>query len=360
MDENSQNPTPAAPAADPTPTPPANPEGGTQPASPAPAQPPTAPPVPKTIDPVDPNKPAEPAPATPPAEPKPGEQQPAGDGTQPAEPAPADPNAPEGGDGGEDDDPTIANIMTPPEKDDITEGIEKRGTENLPGGVNPDGTVDPLTYAYNQLPEISVMGKVGNGKVQEFKIRTADDLPDGFKYADAKAQTLAAESINQNMNIAREAYQEANQWNSSRQAKIAFQKQAAAQTAEINRLQEEGRIPKFTKKPGDKGFAEDPGAQRAQEVLDFMNKNNAQVKKDGVGQEITSFEFALTLLEAQEAKASTAARTNGINDARNDITGSVSGGSGANPPAGAGDGQRIHRSTQDAVQAGLRRAGKLN
>ncbi len=344
MDPNSQTPAPAAPAADATP--PATPPAGDS-TPPAGDQQPTAPPVPKTIDPVDHNQPATPPEGdTPPAgdQPPEGDTPPEGDGQQPPE--------------GDDEDPTIASLLDTPEKDDIQQQIDERGTENLPSGVNPDGTVDPLLYAYNQLPEIKVMGKVGNGKVQEVTIRTADDLPDGFRYADARQQTLATQAIAQNMNIAREAIGEAQQWNAQRQGQLAFQQRAAAQTKEIEQLQESGRIPKFTKKPGDKDFANDPGAQRAQQVLDFMNAHNKKVAESGVGQEITSIEFGLTLLEAQEKTQSDNERMGGMQERRNNINSSVSGGSSA-PAAPSGDAQRIHRSTQAAVQAGLRRAGKL-
>lgn len=333
----------------PTPT-----DGGATPAAPAPAADPVAPatpapadpaPAPKTIDPVDHSKPTEPAA---PAEP----DAPAADPANPDEPAPdAAPAA------DDDSDPTIDGIIGDQEPDELGEQINKL-EGNLPSGVNPDGTIDPLVYAYETIPTIQVRGKVGNGKVETYEIKTADDLPDGFRYADAKEQSKALSAIQENVNLAKEAINDANTHNANRTAQLAKQQTQVAQKGEIEKLQESGRLPKFSMKPTDKGFMDTPEAQRAQEVLTFMAETNKAYKDAGVNQEITSVTVALDLLEAKEAREGRDARMGTISDTRNGINTKInSGNSGNSAPQSPTSGQTVHKNIQAAIAAGAKRAG---
>lgn len=329
----------------PTPT-----DGGATPAVPAPAEPvaPVTPapadptPAPKTIDPVDHSKPADPAPEATPA---------------PADPANPDPAAtpPEGDDDA--GDPTIDAIAGDQPADDLGEQINKL-EGNLPSGVNPDGTIDPLIYAYEQIPTIQVKGKVGNGKVETYEIKTADDLPDNFRYADAKEQSKALTALQENVNLAKEAINDANTHNANRTAQLTRQQTHVAQKNELEKLQESGRLPKFTMKPTDTGFMETPEAKRAQEVLSFMAETNKAYKDAGVNQEITSVTVALDLLEAKEAREGRDARMGVINDTRTEINSKVNGGnSGGGTPQSSTSGQTVHKDIQAAIAAGAKRTG---
>jgi len=329
----------APPAGDPTPPPAGDPT--------PPVVPPTTPPAttpPATTPPVDPNAP--PADPTPPVDPN---------------APPVDPNAPPAGD--DDDDPdadTVASAFGEQETDTIGEQINKTiqaNGGNLPMGVNPNGTVDPLVYAYENAPAITVVGKEGrSGEWKEYVVKSAEELPDNFVHKSAKTQAQFSTELNNTISQAQRLYQEAMDHNTNRTQYLERGQQAVARKTEIEALQTAGKLPAFTVKPGEAGFKDSPAAQRAQQVLDFMNTKNAEFKEQGINQEITSIGVALMLLEADEAAGKTQNKMGAMESHRNDINGSISGG--GTPPAGTpNNSQRIHRDVDAAVQAGLNRAG---
>lgn len=353
MDPNSPNPTPAAPA--PAPAEPAAPAAPTNP-EPAPA--PAAPAVPATIAPVDHSQPAAPAPGDP-AAPAPADPAAPVDPNAPADPAapegdpaaPADPNAPPdaaalAGDIDEIDDPNQKAIQ-----DKVAAG------EQLPSGVNDDGTVNPLVYAYEQMPEIKVQGRVGKGELQEFTIKTADDLPDGFRFADAKAQAQFNAALTQNMGIAQELINEATQYNTGLAAQNERRTLLVSQKSEVDQLIKDGKLPAIGLKPTDANFMQDPGAQRAQQVLDHMKEMNEEFKKMGSNQVVTSVALALRDLEAQEAIAARDGRMGKITDTRTDINGKINGNTTGTPPANPGGEQHVHKDVNSALKAARRRHG---
>lgn len=351
----SNNPSPAPtstpPAGDPAGTPPADPSA-TPPANEPAATPPANEPVqhPGSLDPQIPA-------ATPPADP------------------PADPNAPPAGDPAnppEGNDPE-GDIATPeegsaaaiaaaneddPVNEQIKESMEKNGGE-LPSGVNPDGTIDPLVFAYENIPMITVRGKEGSkGEIKEYQVKTAEELPDNFVYANGKEQALFNQAATANVNSARQYISDAQNYNAERSIKLQTQQHAVAQKNEIEALQKDGKLPAFTKKPTDKDFMSDPAAIRTQEVLDFIKETNQGYKDANVNQEITSITVGLQLLEAKEAAEGKQTKVTGIQQQRNNINSQVSGG-GTPPAGGNGNSQRIHSSTEAAVEAGLKRAQGL-
>ena len=341
MDPNSQNPTPApaAPPADNTPAPVA-PE---TPAAP-PAEPAAPAPAPKTIDPVDHSQPATPAdPATPPE--------------APAETPPTDPNAtpPEGG---ESDDLTdIVGDATP---DEMAEAIKAKteAGEELPTGVNPDGTIDPLIYAYENMPEIKVVGKEGNkGELKEYSVKTADDLPDDFKFANAKEQARFNSALAQNTQIATELINDAKQFNAGREAQNERRTLLVGQKTELDSLIAAGKMPAIAAKPTDPNFMQDPGAQRAQQVLDHMKAMNEEFKQSGSTQVVTSVALALRDLEAKEAIEARDARMGTISSTRTAINNKVNNGNNNAPAAPANNGQRVHKDVNAALKAARKNYG---
>lgn len=338
---------PIAPA--PADTPPANPaptpDGGTPPANPAPDPTPAPTPAPAPAD------PANPAPAVPPAD--------------PANPAPANPDAtpgaptPPGFD--DDSDPTIADLTGDVPPDELGDAINALPNGQVPGGgVNPDGTIDPLIYAYDAIPDIEVRGKVGNGKIETYTIRTVDDLPDGFKWADGKEQTIGLAKINDNLDLAKQAITEANAHNQQRQAFIAKRDVMVGQKTEIEALAESGKLPKIGVKPGDEGFDKDPGVIRANQVLSHIAEVNKDFADRGINQKITSVEAGLMLLEAKEALEAKGQRMGTIQQTRNELNGGVNPGGGGGAPVGqptGGGQQRVYKSVDAAIEAGMRREG---
>lgn len=339
MDPNSPNPSPA----------PAAPPADNTPPAPAPAEPvapvvdPAPTPAPNTIDPVDHSQPTPPVvdPAAPPADPAPG------DATPPAD----DPNA----------EPDAGDLIADQEPDELEASIkakQENGGE-LPSGVNPDGTVDPLVYAYEAIPEITVQGKEGTkGEIKEYTVRTADDLPDDFRFANAKEQAKFNGALAQNMQLAQQAINEANEHNATRIAQNERRTLLVTQKTELDSLIESGKMPAITAKPGDANFMQDPGAVRAQAVLDHMNTINADYAARGINQKITSVEVALQLLEAKEAIEARDARMGKVTDTRNDISGKINGSGTSTPPASPTGGQRVYRNAAEAARAGLKRLGQ--
>lgn len=326
MDPNSQNPTPA-PAA--------------PPADPAPA--------PKTIDPVDHSKPAD----TPPADPA----APPADPNAPQDP-PADPNAPADN---TPQDPNVDDIVGDATPDEMEQAIKARqdAGEELPQGINPDGTIDPLVYAYENMPLIKVTGKEGiKGELKTYEVKTAEDLPDDFRFANAKEQAKFSAALQQNMNVARDYMKEAQDYNQNRMAQNEQRTILAAQKSEIEALQESGRLPKFTLKPTDQGFMETAEAQRVQAVLSYMKELNDGYASKGINQRINSVEVGLQLLEAKEAIEARDARMGTIKDTRNDINGKISNGNNTGtPPAGQANGQRVHRNVNEALRFAKKQHG---
>lgn len=342
MDPNSQNPTPA-PAAPPADNTPPAPAPDTPPASPPAADPA---PAPKTIDPVDHTKPADPAPADP-------AQPPAADPANPETP-PADPETPP-----EDADPTAGDLVGDATPDEMDAAIQQKleAGEDLPNGINPDGTIDPLVYAYENMPIITVVGKEGvKGELKKFEVKTAEDLPDDFRFANAKEQAKFSASLQQNMNVAKDLMADAQAFNEKRTSETERRNTLVAQKNELDSLIKEGLMPEIKGKPTDANFMDDPGAQRAQQVLDHMKKMNEDFEKAGIPQRITSVKLALRDLEAQEAIEARDKRMGTIKDTRNDINGKISNGNNAAPAAPQTE-QRVHRNVNEALRFARKQHG---
>jgi hypothetical protein len=208
-------------------------------------------------------------------------------------------------------------------------------------------------YAYENLPTISVAGKDG----KTYEVRTADDLPDDFKFANAKEQAKFNGSLAQNMQLAGELINEANAHNEQRTAANERRELLVSQKNELDSLIASGVLPAITAKPGDPNFMQDPGAIRAQQVLDHMTAVNKEYAEKGINQKITSVAVALQLLEAKEAIEARDGRMGTITDTRAGVSSKISGG-GAQPPAApAANGQRIHKDVNAAIRAGRRQLG---
>lgn len=336
MDENSQNPTPPAPA----PSAPAPEQAPVTPPAPAPAPEPT--PAPKTIDPVDHSKPAEPAPA--PTEPV-------------TPPAPEEGQQPQGGENEPDELGEIFGDATPDEMAEAIQSKQEAG-EELPGGINPDGTVNPLVYAYENMPEIKVMGREGNkGEIKEFVVKTADDLPDNFKFANAKAMAEFNSALAQNTQIAKELIEDAKKYNDERTAQNERRTILVNQKTEIDKLIADGKLPEMKLKHTDPNFMQDPGAQRAKQVLDHMATMNKEFKEAGINQTVTSVALALRDLEAREAIESRDNRMGTITQTRNNISSKINSGNNTSAPAQTPNGQRVHKDVNSALRFARKQHG---
>lgn len=341
MDPNSQNPTPApaAPAVDNTPAPVAD----NQPAATPPAETPAPVAAPKTIDPVDHSQPAAPA------------ETPAVDPTNTETPA-ADADATPPESVGGDDLTDIVGDATP---DEMAEAIKARqeAGEELPTGINPDGTIDPLVYAYENMPDIKVVGREGNkGELKEYSVKTADDLPDDFKFANAKEQARFNSALTQNTQIATDLITEAKQFNATKTADAERRTILVSQKTELDSLIASGKLPEIKLKHTDPNFMQDPGAVRAKEVIDHMKTMNKEFADMGVNQTVTSVALALRDLEAREAIEARDKRMGTISTTRTEINNKINNGNNNAPSNTQNNGQRVHRD----VNAALKFARKQN
>lgn len=339
MDPNSQPPAPAAPAA-PVVTEPA-------PTAPAVSDAPPVTPAPTTQDPIDHSLPtvpaADPAAPTAPVEP-----------VDPSVPAVTDPTVP-----AELDAAALAGDV---EEDELNQQIEAAKAANpdgaLPEGVNADGTINPLVYAYENMPSITVQGKEGvKGELKQYTVKTAEDLPADFRFANDVERVTFSSKLQQNMNIANDLITEANAHNSGRIEQNERRTILVGQKSEVDSLIAAGKLPAIGLKPTDPNFMQDPGAVRAQQVLDHMKEVNAANKAAGITQEITSVALGLQLLEAKEAIEGKQARMGTIADTRNSVNAKISGGGPAGPATGDGNTQTVHRDVQSAMRAARRKHG---
>ena len=280
---------------------------------------------------------------------------PAPEATPPApapteQPAPVEPPAPTEQPPAEDDDPTTAGD---PDKDG--EPDEPPAPVEQRPGINQDGTIDPEVYAADQLQEVTIRGRVGNGKIQEYSVKLAGDLPEGFTFADGREQAIALEALSQNAALYQQGVKDATEFNEDHTAKMEAQQTAYRQRTEIEKLQEEGKLPKFALKPDDPKFMESDEAKRVQAVLNHMTEVNKQFADAGLPDRITSVAVALQLLEAKEIKEANEQRMNGITERRNAINGGLSNGTSSAAPDAAKP--AIYQSTAHAAEAAKARLG---
>jgi hypothetical protein len=228
----------------------------------------------------------------------------------------------------------------------------------LPEGINPDGTINPLVYAYENMPDITVQGKEGvKGEVKTYTVKTVEDLPADFRFANGVEQAKFSAALQQNMNIAQELIADANAHNEQRVMANARREVLVTQKNEVDSLIKAGKLPAISAKPGDPNFMQDPGAIRAQQVLDHMKEVNAANKAAGINQEITSVALGLQLLEAKEAIEGKQARMGTITDTRNNVNTKISGGGMAPAAPDGSNAQTIHKDVNSAIRAARRKHG---
>lgn len=137
---------------------------------------------------------------------------------------------------------------------------------------------DENRYIYNQLPYMEIRGKDGN----VIRVKTDDQIPDGFEFAseaeknrfyskDLPAQSLRAERLNDQVNLAKQRYEQ----------RTAQQETAKYVVDTIDKLQRDGVIPKFNAKPRTKEFDNDPGVKLANEIIATWQQHR------GAGENIT-------------------------------------------------------------------------
>lgn len=124
-------------------------------------------------------------------------------------------------------------------------------------------------HIYNELPYITLQGKDAEGNDLEINVKTPDQIPDDFEFANKRAEKIADNAFLEQNKRADDMYAKI-------QTSAQTQKQQDARRAESNAivegieaLQEDGTVPKIAAKPGTPEFNDDPGVKRANEILKY-------------------------------------------------------------------------------------------
>lgn len=128
-------------------------------------------------------------------------------------------------------------------------------------------------FIYNSLPYITVTSKDGD----TFKIKTPEQLPDDFEFASKKAESQFMSEVTAQSNRAEKMADELKQYLQQRQTQTRQQEESQRVVADVERLQKDGIVPKFTAKPGTPEFDSDEGVKVANEIL----KLHAEINADG-------------------------------------------------------------------------------
>lgn len=170
-----------------------------------------------------------------------------------------------------------------PKKDDKPQPWEERPDEideKLWNKSTPEEK-----FIYNSLDYITVKGKDG----EELSVKLPTQLPDDFEFASKKAeaqfysamsaQSAKAEKLMNNITSDREQTTKAEQEKAELDAIIA----------DVDRLQDDGIVPKIKAKPGTEEFNNDPSVQLVNKILDFRDEYNRKHK----GENISSYTAGL-------------------------------------------------------------------
>lgn len=154
---------------------------------------------------------------------------------------------------------------------------------------DPESTLE--TFVYEGLEGITVVGKDG----LEYTVKVPEELPDDFEFRSTKEEKLFDQAMFRQQSAAEQLVDSYNQ-----QQQVAEQQSYnKSMRSEIDDAIAAGRIDKFD---GRKLNMDGKGEKRAQQVLDYMTELNSNYVKAGKNYRVNSFEQALDLLEAKEAR----------------------------------------------------------
>ena len=160
------------------------------------------------------------------------------------------------------------------EEDDKPE--DKKPTETSETTPDKSQLSPEQQYIIDNIQPITVKGTVGDDKVQEFKVYSPEQLPDGFKYLDDKGSATANKAFSMLESKAIELQNDFRSQESTKSAQAFKEAEDTADRADIGKLQRDGELPKFKLEVDDPKFATDPATVQIQEILDFKDKKNAE------------------------------------------------------------------------------------
>ena len=126
---------------------------------------------------------------------------------------------------------------------------------------------------YSRLPYITAHGKDG-----DVKIKTPEQLPDDFEFANDKARAQYTNDIQAQENMAQQMANYIQGQTRQQQASVQQREQARAIIAEVNELQKTGDLPTPKAQPNTPEFDTDPAVKIINNVLNYQ----AQRVRQGV------------------------------------------------------------------------------
>lgn len=175
------------------------------------------------------------------------------------------------------------NKKEEPKKDDKPQPWEERPDEideKLWNKSTPEEK-----FIYNSLDYITVKGKDG----EELSIKLPTQLPDDFEFANKKAEAQFYSAMSAQSSKAEKLM---NKITSDREQTTKAEQEKAeldAIIADVDRLQDDGIVPKIKAKPGTEEFNTDPSVQLVNKILDFRDEYNRKHK----GENISSYTAGL-------------------------------------------------------------------
>lgn len=170
-----------------------------------------------------------------------------------------------------------------PKKDDKPQPWEERPDEIDEKLWNKSSPEEK--FIYSSLDYITVKGKDG----EELSIKLPTQLPDDFEFASKKAEAQFYSAMSAQSSKAEKLM---NKITSDREQTTKAEKEKAeldAIIADVDRLQDDGIVPKIKAKPGTEEFNTDPSVQLVNKILDFRDEYNRKHK----GENISSYTAGL-------------------------------------------------------------------
>lgn len=170
-----------------------------------------------------------------------------------------------------------------PKKDDKPQPWEERPDEIDEKLWNKSSPEEK--FIYNSLDYITVKGKDG----EELSIKLPTQLPDDFEFANKKAEAQFYSAMSAQSSKAEKLM---NKITSDREQTTKAEKEKAeldAIIADVDRLQDDGIVPRIKAKPGTEEFNTDPSVQLVNKILDFRDEYNRKHK----GENISSYTAGL-------------------------------------------------------------------
>lgn len=124
---------------------------------------------------------------------------------------------------------------------------------------------------YSRLPYITAHGKDG-----DVKIKTPEQLPDDFEFANDKARAQYTNDIQAQENMAQQMANYIQGQTRQQQASVQQREQARAIIAEVNELQKTGDLPTPKAQPNTPEFDTDPAVKIINNVLNYQAQRAQQ------------------------------------------------------------------------------------